>query len=145
MNKGYKPSVNSFCCFSTVALACRDGTTRGLFIPRVILLTIGKSGTVVGKTSHPCIISNSFFTSSKLPFHAGLSQDFSIVHCHGIQFPERGVGLDGTLAFASQSALQLFPEVEHHQLWVLHFPEEYRVAHSRPQLFLPAPVQRRPI
>ena len=43
--------MNSFCCFSTVALACRDGTTSGLFIPRVILLTIGNSGTVVGFNS----------------------------------------------------------------------------------------------
>ena len=51
MNKGSQPSVNSSCCLSTVALANRDGTTRELFIPRVILLTVGNSGTVAGRIS----------------------------------------------------------------------------------------------
>ena len=41
MNKGSQLSVSSFCCCSTVALACREGTTMGLFIPSVIRLTVG--------------------------------------------------------------------------------------------------------
>ena len=74
MNKGSQPSVNSTCCLSTVALALsnRDGTTRGLFIPRVILLTVGNSGNVAGKISFSSVASSSFFTNSKLFFHAGI-------------------------------------------------------------------------
>ena len=93
MNKGSQPSVNS-CCFSTVVLACREGTTSGLFIPRLILLTIMISGMVVGKVSRSIIISKSLFVSSKLPCRD--SQDFLFVRCKGIPVPELGVGLNGT-------------------------------------------------
>ena len=90
MNKGTQPSINSFCCFSTVALMCRDGTTKELFIPRVILLTIGNSGTVVGRTSRSSIVSNSFFTSSKLPFHASILKTSLLSSVTGFKFQNLG-------------------------------------------------------
>ena len=116
MNKGSQPSVNSFCCFSTVALACRDGNTERLFIPRVILLTIGNSRTVVGRNSRSSIISNFFFTSSKLPFHAGILKISPLSPVTGFKFQnftELALGLVWTLLFAPNSALQLYSEVEH--------------------------------
>ena len=72
MRKGSQPSVNYSCCLSTVALANRDGTTRELFIPKVILLTVGNSGMVAGKTSFSSVVSSSLFTNSTLFFHAGI-------------------------------------------------------------------------
>ena len=72
MRKGSQPSVNYSTCLSTVALANRDGTTRELFIPKVILLTVGNSGMVAGKTSFSSVVSSSLFTNSTLFFHAGI-------------------------------------------------------------------------
>ena len=146
MNNGSQPSVNSFCCISTVALACRDGTTKGLFIRRVILLTSGDSGTVVGRTSR-----SSIFLTPFSPVQNSLSTPrFSrLLPCPlSRNSSSRTWGRprwDPHVCPPPRSALQLSPEVEHHQLWVLHVPKEYRVAHPRCQLFLPAPVQLRPI
>ena len=72
MNKGSQLSVNSFCCCSTVALACREGTTMGLFIPSVIPLTVGNSGIAAGNTSHSRIVSSFLFVYSKHLFQAGI-------------------------------------------------------------------------
>ena len=66
MNKGYQLSVNIFCYYSTVALACREGTTMGLFIPNVIRLTVGNSGIAAGNTSRSSNVSSSLFAISKL-------------------------------------------------------------------------------
>ena len=66
MKRGSQPLMNSLCCSSVAALANRDGTTRELFIPRVILLTVGNSGMLASRTSFSNIASSSLFTSSKL-------------------------------------------------------------------------------
>ena len=72
MNRVSQPSVNSFCCRSTSSLACIDGTIIGLFIAKVIRLTVGNSGMVTGITSRSRVVSSSLFTKSKLFLHAGI-------------------------------------------------------------------------
>ena len=89
-----------------VALACREGTTIGLFITNVIRLTVGNSGIAAGNTSCSSIVSSSVFVRSKLFVHAGI--------------------LKTSLVF-----LAVDPEVEHYKLWVLYFPKGYSFTHSR--------------
>ena len=131
MNKNSQPSVNSLCCFSNVALANRDGTTRGLFIPRVILLTVGNSGTVAGRISFSSVASSSLFTNSKLFFHAGILR----INCRSairrFKFQNLGLVSKGLSRFP-HSTLQLPPEVEH-QLGIFYFPKEHCITHSCPQ------------
>ena len=122
-----------------------DGTTKELFIPKVILLTIGNSGMVAGRISFSIMASSSFLTSAKLSFQARNPQDLPSVCCQWVQVPELGICLDGALAFASHSTLQLSPEVVHYQLGIFHFSKEYRIAHLCPEHLLPTPVERRPI
>ena len=132
--------MKSTCCFSTVALANRDGTTRRLFIPRVIVLTVGNSGMVAGKTSFSSVASSSFFTNSKLFFQGS-----------PVRSPSGDSGsktwytsLWGLQVFP-HPALQLPPEIEYHQLGIFHLPKEHCVTHPRPEHLLLTPVQRRPI
>ena len=145
MNKGSQPSVNSTCCFSTVALENRDGTTRGLFIPRVILLTVGNSGRVAGKTSFSSVASSSFFTNSKLFFHAGIFKISCPFAVRGFRFQKLGIRLYGAFTFSPHPALQLPPEIEYHQLGICHLPKEHCVTHPLPEHLLLTPAQRRPI
>ena len=74
MNKGSQLSVNIFCCYSTVALACTQGTTNGLFIPSVIRLTVGNAGIVAGNTYRSSIVSSSLFVNSMLFVQPGSSK-----------------------------------------------------------------------
>ena len=144
MNKGSQPSVNSLCCFSTVALANRDGTTSGLFIPRFILLTIGNSGTVAGRISFSSVASSSLFTNSKLIFHAGFS-GFLVRPPSGDSDSRTWDKSQWGLHAFPHPTLQMPPEIEHYQLGIFHLPKEHCITHSCPQHFLSTPVQRRPI
>ena len=90
MNRGSQPSVNPFCSSSAAALANRDGTTRELFIPRVILLTVGNSRMVVGKISFSSIASSSLLTNSKLFFHAGILKISCRLAVRGFKFQNLG-------------------------------------------------------
>ena len=90
ISKGSQPSVNSLCCLSTVALLCRERTAMGLFIPRVILLNIGNSGTAAGRTSRSVIVSNSFFVNSKLLVHAGILKTSLLSPATGFRFQNLG-------------------------------------------------------
>ena len=114
MNRGSQPFVNSLYCLSTVAIASREGTTRGLFIPKVILFfTVGNSGTVAGRSSRSRIVSNSFFVNSKLFVHAGILKTsfLSLVMDSGSKTWDRS---RWSPAFSSDSALHLSPEIVHH-------------------------------
>ena len=90
MNRGSQPSMNSLCCSSAAALANRDGTTRELFIPRVILLTVGNSGMLAGRTSFSNIAISSLFTNSKLFFHAGILRTSCPLAVRGFRFQNLG-------------------------------------------------------
>ena len=92
MNKGSQPSVNSTCYLSTVALANRDGTTRGLFIPRVILLTVASSGISLVSPPAPFLPTQTLFPHRD-------SQDLLSVRRQGIQVPKLGIRLDGPSRF----------------------------------------------
>ena len=90
MHKESQPSVNSTCCLSTVALANRDGTTRELFIPRVILLTVGNSGMVAGKIYFSSVASSCLFINSKLFFHADILRISCPFAVRGFRFQNLG-------------------------------------------------------
>ena len=72
INQGSQLSMNVFCCYPTVALACRDGTTMGLLIASVIRLTVGNSRIAAGNTSSSSIVSSSLFVNSKHFVQAGI-------------------------------------------------------------------------
>ena len=143
MNRGSQPSVNSTCCLSTIALANRDGTTRGLFIPRVILPAVGNSGRVAGKISFSSVASSSFFTNLKLFFRAGILRISCPFAVRGFRF--QNLGYVSMFTFSPHRALQLPPEIKHHQLGIFHLPEEHCFTHPCPEHLLLTPVQRRPI
>ena len=145
MNRGSQPSVNSLCCLTTAALANRDGTTMELFIPRVILLTVGNSGKVAGKISLSSIASSSLFTNSKLFFHAGTLKISCLLAIRRFRFQKIGISLNGAFTFSPHPALQLPPEVKDQQLGILHLPKEHRVTHLCPQHLLSTPFERCPI
>ena len=57
---------------STSSVNAGIGPPAGYSSTKVFLLTIGNSGTAVGRIFFSSSVSNSLFTSSKLPFHAGI-------------------------------------------------------------------------
>ena len=98
MNKGSQPSVNSFCCFSTMALAYRDGTINGLSSLASLSSLLG---TLVQWWAEPLTQVSSLALSSlvqNFPTYRD-SQDLVLVRCQEIQIPELGVGLYGKFTF----------------------------------------------
>ena len=143
MNKGSQPSVNYLCCFSTVAIANRDGTIRGLFIPRVILLTVGNSATVAGRISFSSIASSSLFTNSKLFFHAGTLRNSCPSAVRGFRFQNLGYVSMGPSRFSAHPALQLPRKLNTTRIF--HLSKEHCITLSCLQHLLSTPVQRRPM
>ena len=90
MNKGSQLSVNIFCCYSTVALACTEGTINGLFIPSVIRLTVGNAGIVAGNTYRSSIVSSYLFVNSMLFVQPGVLKTFLVSLATGFKFQNFG-------------------------------------------------------
>ena len=90
MNRGSQPSVKYFCISSVVILAIMEGTTKGLFIPKVILLTIGNSGMVAGRISFSIMASSSLLTSAEHSFQAGILKISRPSAVNGFKFQNLG-------------------------------------------------------
>ena len=90
MNRGSQPSVKCLCVSSVIIFAIMEGTTKGLFIPKVILLTVGNSSMVAGRISFSIMASSSLLTSAKHSFQAGILKTSRPSAVNGLKFQNFG-------------------------------------------------------